>query len=289
MLLKKISFVLKTFYIIAFLLFYGCTTLQQWSGIKAPELSIQKVNIANAGLKEMDLILNIDVKNHYPIGIKLPAFDYNFLINDHVFLKGENALNQTLSALGNDQVQVPVRIHFMDLYQSLSALVNEDNAGYKLNGNIHFDVPILGRIQIPFEKKGQLPLLKMPKISVKGLKVKSLNFTAAKLSLDIELDNPNAFMMLLQNFSYNFSVDGLQWADGNLEKNISFDKHGKSNVSIPISLNFFEMGQTVFNVLNKKGSFPYEFDTQIKFKTDLPFLENVDIPLKKSGSIQLTR
>ncbi|KPA16800.1 secreted protein containing Water Stress and Hypersensitive response domain protein [Candidatus Magnetomorum sp. HK-1] len=286
---KKNQTFLKSMLFFAFTLSYGCSTLQQWGGIRAPELSVQKVNIANAGLEGMDLIMNIDVKNHYPIGISLPAFDYNFLINDHVFLKGENALNQSLSALSNNQVQVPVHINFMDLYQSLSALTNEDQAGYQLNGNIHFDVPILGRLQIPFEKKGQLPLLKMPKISVKGLRVDSLNFTAAKLSLDIEMDNPNAFMMLLQNFSYKFSVDGLQWADGNLEKNINFDKHGKSNVSIPIALNFFEMGQTVFNVLKKRGSFPYEFDTQIKFKTDLPFLENVDIPLKKNGSIQLTR
>jgi LEA14-like dessication related protein len=266
---------------------FGCETLQQWSGFRQPELSVQKINIANANLKEMDLVFHIQVVNHYPIGVKLPAFDYTFLINEHVFLKGENALNQTISASSNNQVEVPVRIHFVDLYQSMKALVSEDKANYQLQGNLHFDVPLLGRLTIPFDKKGELPLLKMPRLSVKGLRMKSLNFASAKLALDIEMDNPNAFFMLLKHFSYNFSVDGLKWADGTLQKNITFEKQGKSNLSIPITLNFFEMGQSVFNLIKKRSQFPYEFETQIQLKTELPFLEHVDIPLKKSGNIEL--
>ncbi|MBF0449498.1 MAG: LEA type 2 family protein [Candidatus Magnetomorum sp.] len=267
----------------------ACETLQQWGGIRPPALSVQKVSIANASLKEMDLIMDIQVENHYPLGIRLPAFDYAFLINDHMFLKGENAIDQAIPASGNTLVQVPLRIHFIDLYQSISALVNEDQASYQLSGNLHFDVPILGQLKIPFDKKGQFPLLKMPKISVKGLHVKSLNFVTAKLALDIEMDNPNAFLMLLKNFSYTFSVDGLQWADGSIQKDITFEKQGKSNISIPIALNFFDMGQSLFNLIQKKSQFPYEFDTHIQLKTELPFLENIDIPVRKSGNIQLFR
>ena len=275
----------KLVIILCILCCFGCATLQKLGGIHPPDLSIENVNIVSAGLKEMDLVTTVSVKNNYPIGIHVPAFDYNFFIDDHVFLKGENALNQSISALSNNQVQVPVRIHFMDLYQSLSALVNKDKATYQLNGNIHFDVPVLGRLKIPFKKQGDLPLLKMPKISVKGLRVNSISFASANLSLDIALDNPNGFLMMLKNFSYNLSIDGLKWADGTMNKNISFEKHGQSNISIPIKLNFFEMGKTIFNIINKKQSLPYEFDTQIKFNTDLPFLKDVDIPLKKKGSL----
>jgi len=266
---------------------YGCETLQQWGGFRPPDLAVQKINITNASLTEMELVMNMQVDNHYPIGIHLPAFDYNFLINNHVFLKGENAINQSISASSTNQVQVPIRIHFQDLYQSMSALVNEDQASYQLMGNLFISVPVLGQLKIPFDKKGQFPLLKMPKLSVKGLRLQSLNFASAKLSLDIEMDNPNAFLMLLKNLSYSLSIDGLKWADGTLQKDITFEKQGKSNLSIPISLNFFEMGQTVYNLISKKSQFPYEFDTQIQLKTELPFLEQVDIPLKKSGNLQL--
>jgi len=265
----------------------GCATLQKLGGIRPPDLSIEKVNIVGAGLKEMDLAMIVNVKNNYPIGIHVPAFDYNFLIDDHVFLKGENALNQSIPALGNNQVQVPVRIHFMDLYQSLSTLVSQDQATYQINGNIHFDIPILGQLKIPFKKSGDLPLLKIPKISVKGLRVKSLSFAKAYLSLDIAIDNPNGFLMLLKNLSYNFSIDGLKWAGGVMSKDISFDKHSQSSMSIPIQLNFFEMGMSIFNLIKKKQSLPYEFDTQIKFQTDMPFLKDVDIPLKKKGQIDI--
>jgi len=265
----------------------GCATLQKWGGIRPPELSVEKVNIASAGLKEMDLVMDVHVKNNYPIGIHVPAFDYNFMINNHVFLKGENALNQSISASSNNQVKVPVKINFLDLYQSISALVNKDHATYKLNGNIHFDIPFLGQIKIPFEKNGDLPLLKIPKISVKGLRVKSISFASANLSLDVALENPNGFLMMLKNFSYNFSVDGLKWADGTMNKNITFEKHGQSSISIPIHLNFFEMGKTIYNLINKKQSLPYAFDTQIKLKTDLPFLKDVDIPLQKKGLVNI--
>jgi LEA14-like dessication related protein len=267
--------------------FLGCATLQKLGGIRPPDLSVDKVNIVGAGLKEMDLIMNLRVKNNYPMGIHLPAFNYNFLVDNHVFLKGENALNQSISALSENKVKVPVRIHFMDLYQSLNTMIKKDQAPYELKGNLHFDVPILGRIKIPFNKKGSLPLLKIPKISVKGLRIKSMSFASANLLLDIALDNPNGFLMMLNDFSYNFSVDGLKWADGTMNKNISFEKHGQSKISIPIQLNFFEMGKTVYNQIMKKQSLSYEFDTQIKFKTDLPFLKDVDIPLKKEGFVNL--
>jgi len=277
----------KTLMIMCILSFLGCATLQKLGGIRPPDLSVENVNIVGAGLKEMELVMNVRVKNNYPIGIHVPAFNYNFLVDDHVFLKGENALNQSISALGENKVQVPVRIHFMDLYQSLNAMINKDQAPYQLKGNIHFDVPILGRLKIPFVKTGDLPLLKIPKISVKGLRIKSMTFASANLSLDIALDNPNGFLMMLNKLSYNFSVDGLKWADGIMNQNISFEKHGQSTMSIPIHLNFFEMGKTVFNLINKKQSLPYAFDTQIKFKTDLPFLKDVDIPLKKEGIVNL--
>jgi LEA14-like dessication related protein len=266
---------------------FGCATLQKFGGIRPPDLSIDKVNIVSAGLQEMDLVMMVRVKNNYPIGIHVPAFDYNFLIDNHVFLKGENALNQSISALSTNQVQVPVRIHFIDLYQSLSTLVNKDKATYQINGNVHFNIPVLGRLKIPFHKKGELPLLKIPKISIKGLHVQSISFASANLSLDLALDNPNGFLMMLKNFSYNFSIDGLKWADGTMKKSISFDKHSQSNISIPIKLNFFEMGTAIFNLIKKKQSLPYEFDTQIKLKTDLPFLKDVDIPIKKKGYVDL--
>jgi len=273
--------------ILCMLCLFGCATLQKFGGIRPPELSVDKVNIVSANLTEMDMVMMVRVKNNYPIGIHVPAFDYNFLIDDHVFLKGENALNQSISAMSTNQVQVPLRIHFMDLYQSLSALVNKDKATYQINGNIHFSIPVLGRIKIPFNRKGDLPLLKIPKISIKGLRVNSISFASANLSLDIALDNPNGFIMMLKNFSYNFSIDGLKWADGAMNKNITFDKHSQSSISIPVKLNFFEMGTAIFNLIKKKQALPYEFDTQIKLKTDLPFLKDVDIPLKKKGYVDL--
>ena len=264
---------------------YGCSTLQTLSNIQSPDLAVKNLDIANADLEEMDLVLNIQVNNHYPIGIHLPAFDYHFQVNENAFLKGSTTLNQSISAKHQNIVKVPVRIHFMDLYQSLGNLLNQDQAAYQLSGNIHVDVPILGRLKMPFEKKGQLPLLKMPKISVKGLRVKSLNFATANLSLDIEMDNPNGFLMLLNNFSYNFAVDGLKWADGQISKDMSFQKHGNSQISIPIALNFFEMGKTLFNVIKNKRALPYEFNTHLQFQTDLPFLQKVDIPVKKEGKV----
>jgi len=265
----------------------GCASLHKLGGIRPPDLSIENVDIVSTKLKEMDLVMNVRLKNNYPIGIKVPAFDYNFLVEDHVFLKGENALNQSIAALSQNKVHIPIRIHFLDLYQSLNALVNKDQATYQLKGNIHVNIPVMGRLKIPFQKTGELPLLKIPKISVKGIRINSISFASAKLSLDIALNNPNGFLMKIKNFAYNFSVDGLKWADGQLNKNLSFDQHAQSNISIPIQLNFFEMGKTIFNRIKKKKSLPYEFDTQIQFSTDLPFLKDVDLPLKKKGEVNI--
>ncbi len=136
---------------------------------------------------------------------------------------------------------------------------------------------------------GDFPLLKLPKISVKSVKLKGLALTGADLVLKVQLDNPNAFSMLLEKFRYEFAVDGKNWISGLAEEPTQITEKGQGFVDIPISLDILQMGRSVRQLLSGDKDLNYSFGGDLDLATSLPILGKVSLPFDRSGSIKLIR
>ena len=267
----------------------GCATVGNLLKLEKPNVDVDSIKIVAANFEGLDIVTELNVKNNYPLKISLPGFNFNFMVNDISFLKGQEELNQTIGANAQSKVKVPLKIDFVNLYNTFKSFKDQDNFIYNLMGNINISLPVIGSLEIPFQKKGDFPLLKLPKIDVSALKVNKLTFTKADLTLDLNLKNPNAFFMLLKNMQYNFSVNGKEWVAGLNNNEIQIGEKGESLIKIPISLKFSEMGKSLFNILRSRDPLQYDFTSNLEFGTSLPILNNVKIPISRTGEVNLLK
>ncbi len=269
--------------------FAGCATVQNLMNVQKPNVSVKNVRFTGMSLSDIDLAVELAVENPNQVAANLLGFDYDFQINQASFLTGQQDSPQEIGAAQTSSFEIPLTLNFKDLYSTFAALKNQDNSGYKIDVGVTVDLPLLGKTRIPVSHSGEVPMIKVPTVKVSSLKLDKLNLTGADLALNIEVDNPNGFAFSLKNMNYNFNVNGQNWAEGLSSQAMQIAGNGKGNLRVPISLNFLEVGQTVFNLLSGNNSVNYNFDGTFGFDTSLPLLKNIDLPVNRSGNLEITR
>ena len=254
-----------------------------------PEVDFVGAKLTGLSFDAADLLFDIKIRNPNSVGLKMAGFDYNFLINDNSFVKGDKRDPLSIAAAGESVVQIPLSLSYVSIYQAFQSLRNQDVSNYQIKVGFSFDIPVLGVVNIPVSKSGEFPLLKLPKVKLAALKLKNLSLTGADLLLGVQLDNPNAFSMLLNGLQYQFEVGGRDWVSGSTEKATQVAEKGQGVIEIPISLNLLEMGTSVYRLLAGDKDLDYQLGGNLDLGTSLPLLGAVSLPFDRSGSIELTR
>lgn len=265
----------------------GCSTINQLTNMQKPEASVKKVSITGLSFDAVDLLFDIDVRNPNALGIKLNSFDYELQMNENSFLSGLNDSGLEIAANGQKTVQLPLTLKFADLYNMFSSLKDQDSSVYELQAGFAFDVPVLGAVRIPVSKSGSIPNVKLPKIRVGALKLNNISLSGADLALILKVDNPNIFGINLNKLKYRFDVNGRSWGTGEIAQALRITEKGEGELTIPISLNFMELGMGLYNALTRGESLSYRLNGNVNFGTTLPLLGETQLSFDRDGQITL--
>ncbi len=272
---------------IGFFLVSGCAALQELGSIEKPQLSVSDVNITDFSLQDVELTFDVDVENPNRVGINLSSYDFDFLIDQNSFVKGNQPLSTEIKSLSSSTVQVPVRFTFQDLYNTFSGVKDKDETAYEFDAVIGVDLPVLGNTKVPIKKSGTLPVVKAPKISAGRLNVKNISFTKADLELELNIDNPNAFGISLSNLDYQIDINGIKSITGNESTAVEIDEKTSGTIKVPISLNFLEAGRTAYNILTENEPIEYTLTGSTIFNTTLPFFDASAYDFNRSGTVNI--
>jgi LEA14-like dessication related protein len=290
---QKQKLFFKLFFILAIsilsMIFFQCAALQEMVKIQKPTVSVSDVRLTGLNLQKIDLAFDINIQNPNALSATLAGFDYDFQLGGSSFLTGNQDKQLTIESLGQSQVEIPVSLTFKEIYKTYQSLKNQDSTTYKLACGLMFDLPVLGKTRIPVSKSGDVPLLKIPKVNIGSLKLKKLSFSGADLLLNLELDNPNNFSFALDKLNYDFAINNKTWAKGLTQEKLSINKKGKSTVAIPISLNFVQMGRTIYNIVTSNQALNYNLKGDVDLNTSLAMLKKVNLPINKSGQINILK
>ena len=285
----KTKYALFMIVLLIVLLWTQCAELQQMANIRKPGIEVAKMRITGLSLQKIDLAFDVDIENPNPVSVHLAGLDYDFKLNNTSFLKGNQSKEVRIESNGKSRVEIPLSLTFSDLYQTYQTLKNQDSTAYTLNCGLSVQLPLLGTTRIPVQKTGHLPLIKIPKISIHALKLKKLSLSGADLALELKMDNPNAFKLLLSRLNYNFNVNGNSWAQGQLSTLSAVNEKSKETIRIPVSLNFIEMGRSVYQLVSGNQNIEYRLSGNLGFDTSLPMLNNIDLPVENAGSLNISR
>lgn len=266
-----------------------CAAIKELANIQKPELSIAQVKFSDFTFEAVSLIFEVAIKNPNPLSATLAGFDYDFSINNASFVKGEQSKGVVLEALGESSVEIPVTINFKDLYKIYSSLQGTDSSSYALACGFSFDLPVLGRSRIPLSKTGFLPLVKIPRISISGLKLNRISLSGADLDLGVKVDNPNAFNCAISSLDYELLINGLSWGKGAVTNRQQIEEKKSNLLTIPISLNFAQMGQTLYQLVTGNRVLEYQFSGSLNVESSLRLIEMTTVPFAGAGQLRISK
>lgn len=254
--------------------------------MQRPSAKFAGAKIDKLSLDSADLLFDIAIENPNQVGLALAGLEYDLLIDGTSFLKGQQRDQLKIGAKGQSHIQLPLTLAYTDLYKTFQNLLDSDVSQYQLSCTLAFDVPVLGAVKLPLQKAGELPLIKLPKLSVDALKVGKVGLTGAQMSLNVRLKNPNAFSMLLNRFHYGLVVNEKDWAAGDMGEGIQITEKGEGLLEIPINLNFLEIGQSAYALVKGDKDFDYKLAGGLDFTASIPLLGKVSLPFDLAGKIR---
>jgi LEA14-like dessication related protein len=288
--MKKVFFAMPII-ILSALMLSSCAVLQGVISdkVKEPKVDFVGAKISGLSLDAVDLLFDLKIQNPNSVGVKLAGFDYDFLLDGNQFVKGNQDKGIDIPSQGEETIQLPLSLKYTDIYRTFQNLREQGVSNYQIKCGFSFDVPVLGVIRIPVSKSGEVPMIKLPKLSFGSLKLDRLTMTGADLKLSLKLNNPNVFSMLLGKMQYNFKLNEQSILSGLTDKSMQISEKSDNIIEIPVSVDFLRAGTAVYQILNGNKILNYQLGGNLDLSTSLPLLGQVNLPFELSGRTDLMK
>lgn len=285
------KFVKGIFFILPVLFLFSCSVQEilKTAGVSKPIVKYERVKISGLSFDGIDLMFDFSINNPNALGVSLAGFDYDVEINGNSFISGEQDKKITIPSKGKDIIQIPVSLSFSELIGTYKSFADRDSVDYGLAGSFAFDLPVIGKVSVPYSASGNFPLLKIPSISVEELKLKDISLLGAEVVLKLNCENRNNFDLGIDGFNYSFGIAGNEWINSGFSKKLSLKSGKESEITIPIKLNFLQVGSSVYNLLTGNSELDYFLKGDFNVTSGLPLLGRQIINLNKNGKINLLK
>lgn len=286
--LPSLNMLLIILAVSALVILDGCSLFDRLANrIKKPSISVEDVRVTDFNFKEMELTYDIKVKNPNKLPVRMLAYDYNLDINENMLVQGKQQEQLNIKASDESRFQIPMRLSFSDIYKTVESLKNSDEASYDFLSHLTFNLPVLGKTELSVRKQGNIPILKMPKIRLADWSVSDVNFSSAKVMLQLEFENPNGFDIKINNLNYDLMVNGEQWAEGTTLEGAKIKKNDVTELDIPISLNMSQMGMSAYRILTGSQRFDYRIKGNFNLNPLHKLLGQTTFDFDRSGELSL--
>ena len=278
-----ISFGLLVCSLVFSLLILSCAGLQTKDLVKEPDVAVRDILFNEVTFESIGMMVKLAVNNPNLFGVRVAGYDYDLKVAGNPFLKGTQAMATSIPAGGSTTVDVPVTVNLADLYKTFSSLAGADDAAYRIDAGVICELPVVGKIRIPVSKAGTFSLLKIPRIALKGIQIRQLDLTGADLVVSGSISNPNSFGFNLQSIRYALEVAGSPWASGLRTEGITVTPKGTSDFSLPLSVNYAEIGMGAYTMLLSGRDLDYKLTGDVDLTTTLEMFPKAKIPLDLLG------
>ncbi len=270
----------------------GCAIIDAILGegrVQEPVVNVESVNVGDVSFEALELLFDINIENPNQLGITLSSFDYELLLNEKSFVRGDQPEGMQIEAEASNTVRVPISLTFRDIIESVQSVVDQDSSQYQFKSGFAFNLPVIGDVRIPVSRTGAIPVIKKPSLNIASFNIKNISFTGADAVLRLKLNNPNFFSFELKQLQYNFSIDGINVLRGTADKSITITQDDESTIEIPLSLNFVDFGQSIYRILRGEQDAQFRFTGSALFDSSIDFFQNIPLDFDQSGALPLVR
>ncbi len=252
-----------------------------------PLLKDLSIQITALSAKQTEARIKLCVENVLPVSLTFDSLHYRiFIDNLEVVKNGSYIKSIHVGARANGCIYLPMTVYNEQLISVLNKhkSIHMDSAEYLFQLTLFADIPILK--QKTFEIKKELPVIYMPEIAIKHMKIDSLNFKKGTVELFVELKNPNTISFKFDHVAYSFSVEGNEWVKGDIPQIIDLRSKSDTILDVPLRLAIGEIIKTFFRNLKNENSSSYQFHLSFQIESENKMIEGTKVTLINSGTFK---
>jgi LEA14-like dessication related protein len=261
----------------------GCQSLK----LKMPEAALQSVNIKSISFTGAALEATVRINNPNGISIPSPRIEWELLVNDHSFVRGELPEGAAIKARASTDAVLPFQVDYQSLLASISSLASADESSYHLALSVVFNIPLLGEKRYTLEGSGVLPIPRLPSVTFKGIETRSLTLQRAEFVCTWEVNNPNGFSVTIDTFDYTLGVDNVPWASGVGPAGQTIAAHSTARLPVTVTFSAASLLRELIMASGRNSSMNYSAGGSMRFSFGLPGLIPQNMPLNLAGAVSL--
>lgn len=259
------------------LIIMGCTIVEQF--IQKPSATYDKMELTNVSFDQATLLFYFQIHNPNPIGTSIDRVSYQLDLNGKKFIKGDLKQGITLAASGAVPLSFPVTIRYFDFFESIRDFVVSDHIQYVLSGSMR-----IGPFDVPYRTSGNVPVPRLPEISLKRIRIDQISLSGATLCFTIGLKNENTFALQPQALHYDIAMADISFASGKATKIKSVQSVQESLIELPVTIDFINLGRSAYHVLSGSSS---DYRLSGDLEMNIPGIGIKKIPFEKQGDVSL--
>jgi LEA14-like dessication related protein len=251
------------------------------------QISLEARQIQDLSLSGLSLVFYARITNTSRSDYYLTGYEYRFVVNQTEYIRLATALENRIKidAAGRTMLSFPMKITYAHLFQAVEGIAEEEKAQCYLTGTMAFSDARRERGKLPFAFSGEFPIFKKPEIEFLSLLVNDLTIGGADLNFKVRFQNRNGFELVVDRISYRIELEDKLIGEGEINGDKNIGSHSDKDFSLPLLLNFYEVGKDVSAHLRQPSSL-CRFFGELKVRTIWGGLE---ISFDKKERVSLSR
>jgi len=251
-----------------------------------PRLELSQVDITSLTSEKTEMTVNVLIKNQIPLAFTADSLQYRIFINDREVMKDHYKKSITLKSNDISRISLPITIFNRDLISVLKANERENIDSVEYRFRVSFFTDILFKKQFDVDIKKFLPLIHIPVVKSGHIEISSLNFSGAVFKLIVSIKNQNVFSLKSKNIAYELSIEDNKLIKGIIPGLTDIHKKSVTDLTIPITISFKEVGKTLFDLLKKGNNVGYKLHLTFRIESENNMMKNSKVILESEGSVK---
>lgn len=248
-------------------------------GFGKPTAEVSGFHIPSITLEKADIVVDLLVTNPNPIPIPLMDIVYLIESDGRKLISGTIPDAGTIHARGSETIKIPISLVYQEIKDTYKDIQPGEVIPYRIHVELLVDVPVLGRLTLPLEKTGKIPIPYKPEVDVDRVAFDRLSLEETTASLHLKVTNKNKFDLGIKALEYTFALADTTIAHATLSRSANIKQSGKGRLEIPIKFRPKDLGLAMWGIICGRGA---GYSMAGKLEVDTPF-GPMHLPFSKEG------
>jgi LEA14-like dessication related protein len=218
-------------------------------GAPKPTAHVLNASIRGISPENVVLLFDIEVENPYATGLPLIDLGYSLTSGGRRFLEGTMQPAGSIPAGGKQVIQLPATVKLSSLLGTLKGVRPGDVVPYTAEFKLGVDAPLVGRLDVPLSKRGEVPVPAVPRVDLASLDIGKLTADRITATAKLQVKNINRFPLELTKLAVSFALGGRDVGGSRLTRPLALAAGQTTTIDVPLSFSPRTAGMGLVNLL----------------------------------------